>query len=74
LEADIAQSVSEPFRPQNSRFLFCVHLEHSLPRFEIDHEELEIVEGYSRSIDFIHETDNLATNIQVGTASNVIIR
>jgi hypothetical protein len=63
LETNIAQSISEPFRPQNSRFLFRVHLKDTLPRLEIDHEQLEVVEGYSRSIDFVHETDNLATNV-----------
>lgn len=73
LEADVTQRVPEPLRPQNARLLFCVHLEHALPRLEVDHEQLKVVESYSRSILLVHQADDLATNVEVGTAANVVV-
>lgn len=73
LEADVAQCIPEPLRSQNARLLLRVHLEYALPRLEVDHEELKVVESDSRSILLVHQADDLATHVKVGTAANVVV-
>lgn len=51
-----------------------MHLEHTLPRLEIDHEQLKVVKCDARSMLFVHEADNLTTHVKIGTRSNVVVR